>query len=90
MLILSAVSFKAKFGNNDILNALIAISKGDGKVWAVRLWEMETINALGWTEDRWARLPLSERSRKVCAHKLSGWLQALETEKEMSRMRAKR
>jgi hypothetical protein len=68
----------------------MAVSRGVGKVWAVRLWEMETVNALGWTEDKWIRLTLAERSRKVCAYKLSDWLSALETEREIARMKARR
>ncbi len=56
---------------------------------AIRSWELETINMLGWTEAAWIRLSLSERYRKVCATKLSGWLSALETEEEVKRMRAK-
>jgi hypothetical protein len=50
---------------------------------------METINALGWAEAAWIRLSLAERYRKVCAFKLPGWLQALETEAEMKRIKAK-
>ena len=86
----SATSFKASFGKADILAALLSVSRGVGKVWAVRLWEMETVNALGWTEGQWVRLALAERSRKVCAHKLSDWLGALEAEREMAKMRARR
>lgn len=56
---------------------------------AIRSWELETINALGWTESTWIRLGLAERYRKVVAHKISGWLSALETEEEVKRMRAK-
>lgn len=68
---------------------MMAISRGVSKVWAVRLWETETINALGWTEARWIALSLNERSRKVCAHKLGDWLGALESERELARMKAR-
>lgn len=60
-----------------------------GTVAAIRLWELETVNSLGWTEAAWCRLSLGERARKVCAHKLSAWLQALETELEIRRIKAK-
>lgn len=63
-------------------------AKGKGKAWGIRQWELETINALGWTEAQWCELSLAERYRKVCAAKLSGWLQALETEAEIKRMKA--
>lgn len=64
-------------------------AKGKSKSWGIRQWELETINALGWTEAGWIRLGLAERYRKVCAYKLPGWLQALETEEEMKRIKAK-
>lgn len=67
----------------------MATAKGSGKVWSVRLWEMETINALGWTEKQWCILSLPERARKVCANKLADWLSALETEREIAKMKAK-
>ncbi len=63
---------------------------GKGKTAAIRAWELETINTLGWTEAAWIRLSLAERYRKVCAHKLSGWLQALEQEEELRKIRARR
>lgn len=53
------------------------------------MWELETINALGWTEAAWVRLPIDERYRKVCAHKLKDWLGGLEAEEEVKRIRAK-
>lgn len=56
---------------------------------ALRLWETETINYLGWTEAAWCRLSLAERARKVCGFKLSKWLEALESEAELRRIRAK-
>lgn len=56
---------------------------------ALRLWESETILALGWTEKAWVRLTLMERYRKVAAHKLGIWLSSLEQEEELKRIRAK-
>lgn len=64
-------------------------AKGKAKSWGIRQWELETINALGWTEVGWIRLSVAERYRKVCAFKLPGWLQALETEAEIARIKAK-
>lgn len=54
------------------------------------MWELETINILGWRESAWCRLTLAERARKVCAYKLPGWLQSLETEVEIRKSRARR
>jgi len=85
----SAIRFKASFGNAELLQAMLSIAKGQGKIWAIRLWELETINALGWTESAWCRLSLAERARKVCAYKAGGWLSALETERELKKMKAK-
>ena len=64
------------------------LAGGKGSVWALRQWELETINALGWTERAWVRLSTAERYRKVCAHKLKDWMAGLETEAELRRMRA--
>lgn len=73
-----------------VLDALLLIGgKSKGKLWALRQWELETVLALGWTESRWVRLGLTERYRKVCAHKLGDWLQALETEEEIKRIKAR-
>lgn len=66
---------------------MLSISKGIGKVWAIRLWELETINGLGWTENKWCRLSLQERLRKVCAFKVGEWLSSLETEREMRKIK---
>lgn len=60
---------------------------GGSRVWAVRQWEMETINALGWSEARWVKLSLQERVRKICANKLSDWLSALEAEMARRKMK---
>ena len=64
-------------------------SDGKGKLAAIRMWELETINSLGWTEERWVLLSLEERYRKVSAHKLNDWMSSLETRDEIRRMRAK-
>jgi len=73
-----------------MLDALLLMPGGDkGKVWALRQWELETINHLGWTESAWIRLSLDERYRKVCSHKLAGWQQALATEESIRKARAK-
>lgn len=67
----------------------MSIARGRGKSWGVRQWELETINAIGWTEAAWGRLSLAERARKVCAHKLRDWMGALESELEIRRMKAR-
>jgi hypothetical protein len=60
---------------------------GKGKLAALRMWELETINGLGWNEADWVQLPLDERYRKVTAHKLSDWMGALEARESMRKMR---
>lgn len=82
--------FKATFGDREILDALLIGATGKGKVAALRLWEAETILALGWSEKAWIRLGIGERYRKVVAHKLSDWMKTLETEEEIKRMRARK
>lgn len=74
----------------EILDALLKVgSKARGKSWGIRQWELEAINSLGWSEVQWIRLGLAERYRKVCAFKLAGWMQVLESEAEMARIKAK-
>lgn len=63
--------------------------EGGGKTAALHLWEVETINSLGWSEARWIRLSLQERARKVVGHKLGSWMQALEAEKERQKIQAR-
>jgi hypothetical protein len=62
---------------------------GHGKLWAIRLWETETINKLGWSEVDWCELSTAERYRKVCAAKLGKWMQSLETAEAVRKMKAK-
>lgn len=80
--------FKASFKNKEILDAMLQSARGNGQSAALRQWELETINALGWRESDWVLLSLSERYHKVCAHKLGDWMMALESEEEMKRIRA--
>jgi hypothetical protein len=68
---------------------LLSSSKSKGEAAGLRQWELETINALGWTERAWIRLSLQERYRKVCAHKLKDWMAALESEEQIKEMRVK-
>lgn len=79
----------ASFNGKEILDALLVTSSGKGRVAALRLWEAETILAGGFTEAQWCRLLLAERIRKVVSHKLSQWLQLLETERELQKLKAK-
>ena len=84
------IHFKASFGNLPILDALLASnSQSKGKSAGLRQWELETINALGWTEQAWIRLGLEERYRKVCSHKLKDWMASLESEEQLRKMKAK-
>jgi hypothetical protein len=70
------------------LEALLMVATGKGQVWALRQWELETINSLGWTEAQWSSLVIEERYRKVIAHKLNGWLGGLEIEEQRRKLRA--
>lgn len=72
-----------------MLESLVSGAKGKSKIWAIRLWELETINALGWAEKQWIRLSLDERYRKVVSHKVSDWIQVLEAEDSIRRAKAK-
>ena len=71
-------SFNATFNDEQIFDAMDSASGGMGSYNAVRLWENQLANVLGLQDWEYAQIPLEERSRRVCAMKLSDWLEFLE------------
>lgn len=64
------------------MQALDLLPGGEGKVIAVRLWELQAMKEWGLQESDWAKLPVMERARYVCAVKLPQWLESLDIHKQ--------
>jgi len=77
--------YRAEFAGLGVLEALMRLEPGAGKMNAVALWENQLLNALGLVtrdqEAEYGQLPLVDRARKVAAFKLSDWLGSLEADK---------
>jgi len=80
-----AQTYRAEFAGRGVLEALLGLEAGAGKVNAVSLWENQLLNALGLVtpedEARYAQLPIVDRARKLAAFKLSDWLGSLEADR---------
>lgn len=84
--------YRADYGGRGILEDVLALEPGEGKLNAVALWENQLLNGLGLVtpeqEADYGQLPIMDRARKVAAFKLSDWLGSLEADRarrEMSR-----
>jgi len=77
--------YRAEFAGRGILEALLSLEPGEGKVDAVALWENQLLNSLGLVtsedEAEYAQLPIMDRARKLAAFKLSDWLGSLEADR---------
>ncbi len=78
--------FHAHFQGQDIFDALERVQPGSGGYDALRVWEINTMTATGYTEEAWAGLDLMERGRKVGAAQLPKLLEALEADKRAKDM----
>jgi len=80
-----AQTYRAEFAGRGILEALLSLEPGEGKVNAVALWENQLLNSLGLVtsedEAQYGQLPIMDRARKVAAFKLSDWLNSLEADR---------
>lgn len=81
--------FKAQFDGREIFEAMKLVSPGSGSYDALRVWEINTMTSQGYTEEQWADLTLSERTRKVAAAQLPKLLEALEADLRAKEMAAK-
>lgn len=82
--------FSATFRDKEIFDAVVSLSKGGGKVDVLRQWEHDAMAKFGFqTEDEWADLELDERARKMAGVALPGMLEALETNEQIERAKAK-
>ena len=71
-------TFRAKFDDEEIFDALNKASGGKGAYDGLRLWENELMISMSMSEMEYSMLPLLERARKVCAQQLPKWLSFLE------------
>jgi hypothetical protein len=80
-----AGTYRAEFAGRGVLDALLGLEPGEGKVNAVALWENQLLNALGLVtaedEAKYGQLPIMDRARKLAAFKLSDWLGSLEADR---------
>ena len=83
------VHFHAYFLGSEIFDAVERMKSGSGSFDGIRVWEINTMSAAGFTEEMWADLSLLERVRKVSAAQLPEIMKALETDKQMKEMEAK-
>lgn len=82
----STRTHRATFDDENVLVAILQHaaqqeSEGSASVAIPKAWELETINALQYTEEAYAALSIQERARKVVTHKLADWQKALQAEK---------
>jgi hypothetical protein len=81
--------FNAQFEGKEVLDAALGMTGGSGGYDAIRVWEINAMSNMGYTEEQWAELSLPERARKVAAHNLPKLLEALETDKKIKELKAK-
>lgn len=77
---------RVTYDDEDVLIKLLFDPKesdpeGGAKYAIPTVWEVQTISEQGWLEEDWAKLSVQERARKIVGHKLSDWLEALESQK---------
>lgn len=73
-------TYKAKYKDDEIFDALEKTSGSKGYYNAIRVWESRLMIEMGLTEIEYASLPLEERARKVCALMMNKWFEHLELE----------
>lgn len=81
-------SFQASFDEQEIFDALDKTKGGSGAYNALRLFENEWANEMGYSDLELAVIPVEERARRVCAKFLRGWMEHLETDKMLKKSEA--
>ena len=74
-------TFQAKFQEREIFEALDRAKGGSGSYNAIRLWENEWANEMGYSDVELAIVPVEERARRVVAKFLRSWMDFLEMDK---------
>lgn len=78
-------TYKAKFNDEELFEAMAKTAGGMGIYDAIRLWENKIANQLGLADAEYARIPLEERARRVVAMNMDGWMSHLTFEMERRR-----
>lgn len=74
-------TYQAQYGSEEVFAALDKIQGGNGMYNAIRLWENEWANEMGYSDIELAVVPVEERARRVSAKFLRSWFEALEIDK---------
>ena len=74
-------TYQAKWQEQEIFEALDRAEGGSGRYNAIRLWENEWANEMGYSDLQLAIVPVEERARRVVAKFLRGWMEFLEMDK---------
>jgi hypothetical protein len=77
-------TYQATFNDQDIFDALDKAQGGSGAYNAIRLWENEWANEMGYGDIELAIVPVEERARRVVAKFLRGWMEFLEMDKTIA------
>lgn len=83
-------TFKAKYDDKEIFDALQAVSGGHGVYDAIRLWENKVMLEWQKTEEEYALVPVAERARKVCALILENVMSTLEADRSAKERKKKK
>lgn len=74
-------TYQAKFNHDEIFDALGKTEGGSGSYNAIRQWENDWANEMGYSDIELATVPVEERTRRVVAKFLRGWMEFLEMDK---------
>lgn len=77
-------TYQAKFNDQEIFDALDKAQGGSGAYNAIRLWENEWANEMGYGDIELAIVPVEERARRVVAKFLRSWMEFLEMDKTIA------
>jgi hypothetical protein len=74
-------TYQAEYDGQEVFDALDNSKGGSGMYNAIRLWENEWANEMGYNDVELATVPVEERARRICAKFLRNWFEFLELEK---------
>jgi hypothetical protein len=74
-------TYQAEYDDEEVFDAMDKAQGGSGMYNAIRLWENEWANEMGYSDIELAIIPVEERARRICAKFLRNWFEFLELEK---------
>ena len=78
------------WGEQDIFDAMQETGGGAAAYNACKMWEVELMNYLGWSEYRYLKMPIEERARRIVALKYKSWFEVLQSEEMEKKYAASR